>query len=135
MNSIGKSAHFWHAIGPVLRAGGQLSPFSAPFVEVFFFFEQLVVSAKENNQSITDDLTEIRDLINAINFVGRDQEIEEELCDLKDRVFKALSEYMEHATEVFKARTSILRLKPSVRKDDTDSAGREANHKRLIWRI
>jgi hypothetical protein len=135
MNSIGKSADLWHAIGPVVRAGGQLSPFFPPFVEGFFFFEKLVVNAKENHQSIMDDLTEIRDLMNAINFVGRDREIEEELCDLKDRVFKALSEYMEHATEVFKARTSMLRLRPSVRKDDTDSAGREANHKRLIWRI
>jgi hypothetical protein len=82
-----------------------------------------------------DDLTEIRDLINTINFVGGDQEIEEELCDLKERVFRALSEYIEHATEVFKARTSMLRLKYSVRKDDTDSACREANHKRLIRRI
>lgn len=70
-------------------------------------FEKHLVDASTHNQSMIDDLGEIRSVIMAIDTAGGDAEIEEILQEVKEAVFKALSEYMRHAAQVFQSRTSI----------------------------
>lgn len=70
-------------------------------------FETHLMYASAHNQSMIDDLGEIRNVIMTMDIGGGDLKIDEKLQGVKDAVLKALAEYMTHATKVFRARTSM----------------------------
>ena len=86
------------------------SPFVSSFLDGFKLLIHLLDSVKESSQYIMEDLRDIGDLITAMDFAGKDIEIEHSLSELKDRVFASFLEYMNYATDHFKARTSIFPL-------------------------
>ena len=95
-------------LGSIIAGTGAIT-FIGPLgmKEFWEAFEKHIVDASTHNQSMIDDLGEIRNLIMAIDTVGSDAEVEEKLQEVKEAVFKALSEYMRHAARVFRTGTCI----------------------------
>jgi hypothetical protein len=69
--------------------------------EVFLAFEKVLARASNRSHHMIEDIGEIQNLILTMGHAGGDSEIEENLHEVKEAAWTALSEYMNHATQVF----------------------------------